>query len=69
MNYPQWSMLWLKVCAACFIIFSAVQLFKGKTWLYAIEFGALWSVITAGVYIGARIYYARRAIDCAKCKE
>lgn len=64
---------WIKrfavVLVSAFAIICLAQLLKGHDARYAALQGAVWAMITAGVFTGARIVQSRRKQHCAICKD
>lgn len=64
-----WIKRFLLVLVAAFAVICAAQLLKGRALDYATTHAALWSVVTALVFTGARYFQARRGQHCAICKD
>jgi hypothetical protein len=64
-----WIKRFLTVLACAFIIIGAAQLLKGHDVQYAASQAAIWGVITAAVFTGARFWQARKGRHCAICKD
>ena len=48
---------------------AGAQLLRGHTLEDSVQHGLLWSVITAAVFTGVRIYKSRRGQYCAVCGD
>jgi len=64
-----WVKRFLVVMAGALVIISSVQWLKGHSIRYALMQGALWGVISAGVFVATRIYRSRRGEHCAMCRD
>jgi len=52
------------ILAGSFVIIVGVQFFKSQNIIFALTQGAIWSPITAAVYISALVYKLRRSSAC-----
>lgn len=64
-----WIRRFFVVLAGAFLIIAMAHLLRGRGWDYALTEAALWSAITAAVFMAARWYQARRGQHCAVCKD
>ncbi|WP_342117577.1 hypothetical protein [Pseudoduganella sp. OTU4001] len=64
-----WIKRFLVVLVGAFVVIGAAQLLKGHEPEYAAREAAIWSIITAAVFTGARFRQARRGQNCAICKD
>ena len=64
-----WVKHFLFVASLAFLILLGVELVKGHGWKGAIQFASLWSLISASVFIGTRIYYSSRGVGCPLCDD
>lgn len=64
-----WIKRFLVVLAGAFIIICGVQMLKGHDFSYSAEQGAIWGLITSGVFTFSRFFQARRGQHCAICKD
>ena len=60
---------YLAVVAIAFPVLAAAHLLRDRPLDYALREAALWSAITAAVYVASRLYNARRGQHCALCVE
>jgi membrane associated rhomboid family serine protease len=64
-----WIKHFLLVLAVAFAIICGVQLLKGHDVAYSVTQGAIWGVIGAAIFCGARYRQMRKAQHCALCKD
>lgn len=64
-----WITRFLAVLAGAFAIICVAQLLKGHELAYAATEGAIWGIISAAIFTGARYWQARRGQHCALCKD
>ena len=64
-----WIRRFAVVLAGAFVIIAGAQLLRGHTLEDSVQHGLLWSVITAAVFTGVRIYKSRRGQYCAVCGD
>jgi hypothetical protein len=64
-----WIKRFLAVLAGAFAIIFAAQMLKGHAPAYAAMQAALWSVIGASIFTGARYRQARKGRHCALCRD
>jgi hypothetical protein len=64
-----WIKRFFTVLVGAFVIIAAAQVIKGHDYYYAVMQGGIWGIITAAVFIGARLYQSRKGQHCAICKD
>lgn len=64
-----WIKRFLIVLVGAFVVIGAAQMLKGHDLPYSVTQGAIWGVITATVFIVARLFQSRRGQHCAVCKD
>lgn len=64
-----WIKRFLTVLVGAFIVIAAAQLLKGREVAYSILQGAIWGLLTAAVFTGARYWQSSRGQHCAICKD
>lgn len=64
-----WVKRFLVVLAGAFAIIGGAQLLKGHDMAYAATQGAIWGLVGAAVFTGARIGQARKGRHCALCRD
>ena len=64
-----WVKRFIVVTAIVFAVLMVVELLKGHEAQAAVIFSAVWSVIAAAIFTGARIYHSRRGRHCAICGD
>ena len=69
MPIRKWTIQYILILLALFLIFAAVQALKGQGLEYSIRFGALWSFIATSLYFARRIQNYRKRIHCAICND
>jgi len=64
-----WIRRFIVVFAGAFLVIAGVQLLKGHTLAYSGTQGAIWAIVSATVFIAARINQSRRGQHCAICRD
>ena len=64
-----WIKRFVIVLAVAFAVIFAAQWLRGRGIDYAATHAALWAVVSALVFTGARYFQARRGQHCAICKD
>lgn len=64
-----WIRRFILVWTAAFVLIAGAQALKGHDLAYALTQGLLWATISAGIFVGARLYQARRGRHCAICRD
>ncbi len=64
-----WIKRFLTVYAGAFLLLALSEHLKGHHGRTAWDFSALWALISASVFIAARLYHARRGRACAICND
>ena len=64
-----WVKRYCVVTLSAFVILLVVELLKGHRWQAGWKFSALWSLITATVFVATRIYYVRKGVACPLCAD
>lgn len=64
-----WVRRYFFVWGSSLLIIAGAHLVRGRGISYAISEGALWGLITATVFVGARIWQSRRKQHCAICRD
>jgi hypothetical protein len=64
-----WIRRFILVWTAAFALIAGAQALKGHDLVYALPQGLLWATISAGIFIGARLYQSRRGQHCAICRD
>lgn len=64
-----WIKRFLVVMAGASAIICLSQLRKGLGFEYAATQGAIWGVVSAALFTGARYWQARKGQHCALCKD
>ena len=64
-----WIRRFLLVAAAAFAILVVVYLVKGRAPHTALIDAALWSCVSAAIFVGTRIYWLGKGRACALCND
>lgn len=64
-----WIKRFFTVLLGAFVVICAAQLLKGHDLIYACMQGAIWGLVSAAVFTGARIYQSSKGQHCAICKD
>lgn len=64
-----WIKRFLIVLAGAFALIFLVQLLKGHDLDYALSEAAIWSLVSATIFTGARFRQSRQGKHCAICKD
>ena len=57
------------VYAGIFLALLLVERLKGHAWRAALVFSGLWALISACVFVAARMYQSRKGQACVICKD
>lgn len=72
-GHPLGAAFWIRrfilVWTAAFVLIAGAQALKGHALAYALTQGLLWATISAGIFVGARLYHSRRGRHCAICRD
>jgi hypothetical protein len=52
-----------------FVVTGGAQLLRGRAIEASLEHGLLWGLVSAGVFVGGRLYQSRRGRHCALCND
>ena len=52
-----------------FVVLTGAQVLRGRALEPSLLHGLLWGVISAGVFVGARLYQSSRGRHCALCND
>ena len=52
-----------------FVVIAGAQLLRGREVRSSLEHGLLWALVSAGVFVGARLYQSSRGKHCALCND
>lgn len=69
MPIKKWLIQYVIAIPIAGLLLMAVQLLKGRDIDYAIEFGLLWGIISASIFLGSRIYYFKKGLYCKVCAD
>ncbi len=69
MSTAYWIRLFFIALAISFVVIGGAQLLRGHTLEDSVLHGLLWSVISASIFTGVRIYKFRRGQYCAVCGD
>ena len=64
-----WIKRFLVVLAGAFVIICAAQVARGHALDYSATQGAIWGLISAAVFTGARYRQASKGQHCALCRD
>ena len=64
-----WIKRFLTVAVGAFLVLLLAERLKGHGWRAALVFGAEWALISTAVFVATRVYYARKGVACALCKD
>jgi hypothetical protein len=67
------TMFWIRryvlVLVIAFVVIAGAQLLRGRTFDSSILEGLIWSVVSASIFVGARLYQSRKGVYCAICND
>ncbi len=69
MSIKKWVIQYVITVIVLFFIFAVIQYLKGKNLVYSLEFGAVWSVISASIFLITRATYFKKNIACQVCND
>lgn len=69
MGVSFWVRRFFTVLVGAFLIIAGAQCLKGHEVGYALTQGLIWALVTASIFIAARMYQSRRGQHCAICKD
>ncbi len=69
MPIRKWVLQYAVMVLILFTLFSGVQYLKGHSIEYALEFGALWGLISSTIFLVVRIRNYRNRIACQLCND
>ena len=52
-----------------FVVLAGAQLVRGRAIDASLQHGLLWGLVSAGVFVGARLYQSSRGRHCALCND
>ena len=64
-----WVKRFFLVAIPAFIFLAAVYLARGMARPVALREAALWSFLSASIFVGTRIYYLSQGKECALCND
>jgi hypothetical protein len=64
-----WIRRFFLVWTVALLVIAGAQVLKGHTFADSATQGLLWATISAGVFVGARLYQSRKGQHCAICKD
>lgn len=64
MPIKKWIIQYLIAVPVVALLLGGVQMLKGRELDYAVEFGLLWGVISATIFVATRIYYYKKGLYC-----
>jgi hypothetical protein len=67
------TMFWIRryalVFAIAFVVIAGAHLLRGRSFESSLVEAVIWSAISAGIFVGARIYQSRKGVHCAMCND
>ena len=69
MPIKKWILQYLVILPVVFLLLAGVQYLKGRSLLYAVEFGLLWAVVSIGIFALRRYYNYRKNVHCVVCND
>ena len=69
MPIKKWAIQYVSMAVLAGLFLGLVQLLKGRGLEYSIQFGVLWGIVSATVFLVTRIYYFRKSIYCKVCAD
>ena len=69
MRFTFWLKRFVQVFLVAFAVLTASELLKGHGLGNALQFAALWSLISAVICTGIRIYYTSKGKNCPMCND
>ncbi len=69
MPIRKWIIQYLIAVPLMALLLGGVQMLKGRAFEYAIEFGLLWGLISATIFLATRIYYYKKGLYCKVCND
>lgn len=64
-----WIRRFCQVLGGAFVVIAGSHLLRGRGLHYALSEGAVWAIVSACVFTGARLYHSRRGQTCAICRD
>ena len=64
-----WIKRSLLVFTIVFIVLTVVELLKGHGLEAGLQFALLWSAIATATFIGTRMFYVSRGMNCPMCND
>lgn len=65
----KWIFQYFLMLPLLFVLFTAVQYFKGRELEYALKFGVLWAFITSTIFFAVRIRNYKQRVACQLCND
>jgi len=69
MPIKKWIIQYLIAIPVVALLLGGVQMLKGREFEYALEFGLLWGLITATIFLATRVYYYKKGLYCKVCND
>jgi hypothetical protein len=69
MSLSFWVRRFLTVLCGAFVVICVAQLLRGHDLTYSSIQGLIWSLISACIFTGSRIYQSKHDQHCAVCKD
>jgi hypothetical protein len=64
-----WIRRYVLVLVGTFVVIAGAQVLRGRALEASIIHGLIWSVVSASIFVGARIYQSRKGQHCAICND
>lgn len=64
-----WIRRFLVVWGLAFVVVALSQILKGREPIYAVTEGGRWGLLSAAVFVTARVWQSRRKQHCAICRD
>lgn len=64
-----WIRRFLLVFGIAFSAIASAHLLRGHELVFLLTESAVWAMISANIFVGARIYHARKGRRCALCND
>jgi hypothetical protein len=64
-----WLRRYATVFTIAFVVIAGAQLLRGRVVEDALPHALLWAALSAAVFLATRLYYARRGVACAICRD
>jgi hypothetical protein len=64
-----WIRRFALVLAIAFVVIAGAHLLRGRSFESSLVEALIWSVISAGIFVSARMYQSRKGVHCAICND